>query len=191
VLQDTLSQASRSLGSSMWLGAKLKLVSASLGTLPNSLASLVRGRFYRAAGLHVHPTAHIMGDLELTGMLDGVEAKLNIGPRASVGYNVTINLDAEVEIGPDASIGPFVRIYTGTHPIGPGSSRRNPALLARPVRIEKGAWIGLGAMVLPGVTVGEGSIVAAGAVVTQNVPPHTCVEGNPAKVVRELPWRDR
>jgi acetyltransferase-like isoleucine patch superfamily enzyme len=57
--------------------------------------------------------------------------------------------------------------------------------------IEAGSWIGLGALILPGVTIGGGSVVAAGAVVTEAVPAHSYVEGNPARVVRQLPWADR
>ena len=64
-------------------------------------------------------------------------------------------------------------------------------VVAKPVTIERGAWIGLGALILPGVTVGHGSIVGAASVVTTSVPPNTYVEGNPAKVVRSLPWGDR
>ena len=84
-----------------------------------------------------------------------------------------------------------MRIYTGTHHLGPGSNRRLPALLAKPVVVERGCWVGLGAMILPGVNLGHGSVVAAGAVVTEEVPPDSYVEGNPAKVVRQLPWGNR
>jgi acetyltransferase-like isoleucine patch superfamily enzyme len=64
-------------------------------------------------------------------------------------------------------------------------------VLAKPVVIEDGSWIGLGAIILPGVTVGHGSIVAAGAVVDEDVPPDSYVAGNPAKVVQQLPWGNR
>jgi acetyltransferase-like isoleucine patch superfamily enzyme len=57
---------------------------------------------------------------------------------------------------------------------------------AAPVTIEKNAWIGIGAIVLPGVTIGEGSIVSAGSVVTREVPPRYLVAGNPARHVKEL-----
>ena len=62
---------------------------------------------------------------------------------------------------------------------------------AEPVTIEDGAWVRIGAIIAPGVTVGHGSIVAAGAVVLSDVPPNSYVEGNPAKVVRRLPWGSR
>jgi acetyltransferase-like isoleucine patch superfamily enzyme len=54
------------------------------------------------------------------------------------------------------------------------------------VTIEKNVWIGIGAIILPGVTVGEGSIVSAGSVVTREVPPHYLVAGNPARHIKEL-----
>ncbi|MEA3541346.1 MAG: acyltransferase [Pseudomonadota bacterium] len=56
-----------------------------------------------------------------------------------------------------------------------------------PVVIKKGAWVGVNATILPGVTIGENAVVSAGAVVSQNVPPNTIVAGNPAKVIRKLP----
>ena len=84
-----------------------------------------------------------------------------------------------------------MRIYTGTHQLGPGSSRRLGDVLARSVVIEDGCWVGLGAMILPGVTIGRGSVVAAGSVVGAGVPANSYIEGNPAQVVRQLPWGDR
>ncbi len=57
---------------------------------------------------------------------------------------------------------------------------------SKPVKIRKGAWIGARAIILKGVTIGEGGIVGAGSVVTKDVPPYTIVAGNPAKVIREI-----
>jgi maltose O-acetyltransferase len=101
---------------------------------------------------------------------------------------VTINLDAT--LGENVAIAPQVVIYTGSHRVGPGSMRIG-AGHASPVTIEDGAWVRLGAVLAPGVTIGRGSIVAAGAVVLKDVPANTYVEGNPAAVVRRLPWGDR
>ena len=133
-----------------------------------------------------------MGNLELLGGTSGAFYRnLRIGQGAVIGNNVTINLDADVVIEKNVSLGPNVLIYTGTHHLGPGSKRRLPDLVAKPVVIEEGSWIGLGAVILPGVVVRRGSVVAAGSVVTQEVPPNSYVEGNPARVVRQLPWGDR
>lgn len=170
---------------------KLAVANAACGLLPDFVSGVVRGRLYRLAGFDVGPAAFIMGNLELTGNVPEFYDKLVIGPAASIGNHVTISLDAGVYLGRNVSIGPYVLIYTGTHQIGPGSQRRMGETVSRPVRIEDGSWVGLGAIILPGVTIGQGSIVAAGAVVGEDVAPNSYVEGNPARVVRQLPWGDR
>ncbi len=92
---------------------------------------------------------------------------------------VTLGLDGDISLGRNVSLSPGVVLYTATHPIGFGSQRMLPYIHPKPIVIEDGAWIGMGA-VLPGVTVGHGSVVSAGAVVTMSVPPDTLVAGNPA-----------
>jgi acetyltransferase-like isoleucine patch superfamily enzyme len=170
---------------------RLRAVNACCGLLPDYVSSLVRARAYQAIGLRIASSASIMGNLDLVSGTGGAYDRLRIGKGAIIGTHVTINLDEEVIIGPDVSISPHVRIYTATHMLGPGSRRMIPSVVAKPVTIEGGTWIGIGAMILPGVTVGRGSVVAAGAVVTRDVPPNSFVEGNPARVARELPWGDR
>ncbi len=167
------------------------MVNLVCGVLPDGASGPIRTRLYRLIGLDIAQGAFIMGNLRLVGGLESFYDKLHIGPGAITGARVTINLDAGVALGKDVSIGPDVVIYTGTHSIGPGSQRRLPDVVAKEVRIEDGCWIGLAAMILPGVTVGRGSVVAAGAVVTQDVPPNSYVEGNPARVIKHLPWGDR
>lgn len=158
--------------------------------IPSNVSGWVRARAYRLAGFRIGHGTFLAGELELIGGSPFYE-RLEIGSECVVGQHVTISLDADVELGPRVSVGPFVRIYSGTHQIGLGSMRRRAPVLGKPVKIESGAWIGLSALVLPGVTIGRGSIVAAGAVVTNDVPPNTYVEGNPARVMRDLPWGDR
>jgi maltose O-acetyltransferase len=162
------------------------------GLLPDFGSGVLRGRLYRLAGLDIAPHVFIMGNLNLVGgPAGGFYDKLHVGRGTVIGNHVTINVDAEVRMGTNVSLSPFVRIYTGTHQLGPGSNRRISKVVAKPVLIEDGCWIGLGAMLLPGVTLGHGSVVAAGAVVTEAVPADSYVEGNPAKVLRQLPWGDR
>jgi maltose O-acetyltransferase len=172
---------------------KLRLANVACGMLPDFGSGALRGRLYGLIGFDVAPSAFIMGNLELLrgSAPDGFYDKLHVGQGTVIGNHVTINLDADVRIGNNVSVSPFVRIYTSTHQLGPGSNRRLSAVLAKPVIIEDGCWIGLGAMLLPGVTLGRGSVVAAGAVVMSEVPPNSYVEGNPAQVARELPWGDR
>jgi acetyltransferase-like isoleucine patch superfamily enzyme len=112
----------------------------------------------------------------------------NFGRFTTLGKNVFINhacsfLDiGGIKIEDDVMIGPRVNITSENHPLDPTDRK---ALIPRPVLIKQNAWIGAGATILPGVTIGENAIVAAGAVVNRDVPPNTVVAGLPAKVVRE------
>jgi acetyltransferase-like isoleucine patch superfamily enzyme len=81
-------------------------------------------------------------------------------------------------------IGPNVSIITTNHPLEP--SRRRAATIGKPIVIEKSVWIATGATIIGGVTVGKNSVVAAGSVVTKDVPPNTLVGGNPARVIRSF-----
>lgn len=158
--------------------------------LPNFASGAVRGRLYRWAGFDIGKTAFLMGNLSLPSAAPGFYKKLKIGDGVTIADNVTINLDGEVTIGDNVAIAPHVVIYTGSHKIGPGSMRIGE-FVALPVTIEDGAWVRIGAIIVPGVTIGRGAVVAAGAVVLKDVPPHTYVEGNPAQVIRKLPWAYR
>jgi len=155
--------------------------------LPEFASGIIRGRVYRWAGFDVGQGAFLMGNLRLKSAAPDFYNKLSIGGGATLADSITINLDGKVTIGKNVAIAPHVVIYTGSHQIGPGSKRIGD-FTALPVTIEEGAWIRVGAIIVPGVTVGRGSIVAAGAVVLKDVPPNTYVEGNPAQVVRQLPW---
>jgi maltose O-acetyltransferase len=159
--------------------------------LPPFTGATLRGRLYRLAGFEIGHGCAILGPLEVLSGIAGIERRLIIGNDVVISSHVTINTDDVVRLEDNVSIGPFVRIYTGTHAIGPGSRRMMLLPTSKPVTIERGAWIGIRALILPGVTVGRGSIVGAGSVVTADVPPNTYVEGNPAKVIRTLPWGDR
>ncbi|MHA6667344.1 acyltransferase [Homoserinimonas sp. A447] len=89
-----------------------------------------------------------------------------------------------VKIG-RAAIGPGTRFITSTHEIGPADFRAG-ILRTGPITVEDGAWIGAGAILLPGVNIGRGSIVAAGSVVTRDVPAHSLHGGIPARLLRQL-----
>ena len=182
---------SYTLASARMMHVKYRLANLVCGLLPDFASGAVRSRLYRLAGFDIPADAFIMGNLRLASGGEGFYQKLRMGSGVVIGDNVTINLDADVKLGNNVSLGPRVLIYTGTHQIGPGSRRRIGPVVGRRVTIEDGCWVGLAAIILAGVTVGHGSIVAAGAVVTQDVPPDSFVEGNPARVVRKLPLGDR
>jgi acetyltransferase-like isoleucine patch superfamily enzyme len=113
-----------------------------------------------------------------------------------IGKSVIINQKAVIQASPQAAvtIGNHVRISFGaiilTASLSTGDDFVNRGHEHKPVIIEDNAWIAAGAVILPGVTIGAGSIVAAGAVVTKSVAPNTVVGGVPARVVRELDKND-
>jgi acetyltransferase-like isoleucine patch superfamily enzyme len=93
-----------------------------------------------------------------------------------------ITVGDRVQIGSNASV-----VDTDFHPLRPEVRRKNfNAGASAPIVIENDVFVGMDSLILKGVTVGEGSVVGAGSVVSQNVPPSTVVAGNPAQVVREL-----
>jgi acetyltransferase-like isoleucine patch superfamily enzyme len=169
---------------------KYLLASAISAMLPDYASGLIRGRLYRWAGFTVDPRAWLAGRLYLKSAYGNFYGKLSIGPDCVIAGPITINLDAPVVVGRGVGIGPHVSIFTGSHQVGPGSHRMGRNTTA-PVVIEDGAWITMGAVLIPGVTIGRGSVVGAGSVVTKDVPPNTYVAGNPATVVRHLPWGNR
>ena len=113
----------------------------------------------------------------------------NFGRSIQIGKNVFINhacsfLDiGGITIEDDVQIGPRVNLTSENHPINPEDRK---TLLLSPVVIKRNAWIGAGATILPGVTVGENAVVAAGAVVSRDVPMNTVVAGIPAKIVKQF-----
>jgi acetyltransferase-like isoleucine patch superfamily enzyme len=111
--------------------------------------------------------------------LGGSPHLLKIGDFSFVG-RANIQLHASVTIGNSAIINDGVTILTGTHDV----NDEHFQIQTKPVVVGHYAWISTGAMILPGVTVGDGGVVAAGAVVSRDVPAYHVVAGNPAKVVR-------
>ncbi len=113
----------------------------------------------------------------------------NFGKHIRIGKNVFINhgcsfLDlGGIVIEDEVLVGPKVSIISEDHPIDPAERKM---LRLKSVHIKRNAWIGANATILPGVTIGENSIVAAGAVVTKDVPPNSVVGGVPAKLIKQL-----
>ena len=113
------------------------------------------------------------------------------GQNIHIGDHVYLNvlciiLDCnEVHIGHHVMIGPAVQILTAAHPLQ-AETRNQGWEVAKPITIEENVWVGGGAILLPGVTIGNNAVVGAGAVVSKDVPPYTVAAGNPAKVIREI-----
>lgn len=106
---------------------------------------------------------------------------VQIGHEASINRDVYIR--SNTRIGNRVNIGPFVRLITDAHTIR-NNSRRAGAFSQPPITVEDGVWIGASVTILGGVTIGEGSVIAAGALVNRDVPANSVVAGVPAKVIR-------
>ena len=139
--------------------------------------------------------SHVRGEL----MILGHGGRITIGERCYVGVGTRIWSGASIDIGNRVLISHSVNIFDNlSHPIRAAERHeqakqiftlghpRKLSLDDRPIKICDDAWIGACAMVMRGVTIGEGGIVAAGAVVTKDVPAYSIVAGNPATVIREL-----
>lgn len=106
---------------------------------------------------------------------------IHLGSRVFINFNCVILDGAPVTIGDDTRIGPAVQIYTAIHPMD-AAQRRAGFEQNRPVTIGKNAWIGGGAIILPGVSIGDNAVIGAGAVVTRDVPADGVALGNPARL---------
>lgn len=113
----------------------------------------------------------------------------NFGRFTQIGKNVFVNhacsfLDmGGITIEDHVLLGPRVNLITENHPLEPATRR---SLIAKPIVVKRNAWIGAGATILPGVTIGENAVVAAGAVVSKDVPANTVVGGVPAKHIKNI-----
>lgn len=105
---------------------------------------------------------------------------IRLGRGAFLNFNCVVLDVVEVTIGEGAQIGPAVQIYSADHPRDP-SQRREGLELGRPVRIGRHVWIGGGAILLPGITIGDDAVVGAGSVVARDVEAGSTVVGNPAR----------
>ena len=112
------------------------------------------------------------------------------GLNTTIGRNVFINQGCHfmdmggITIGDDVMIGPKVNLVSSGHPTDP-AQRRN-GIVKKPITIGNNVWIGVAATILPGVTIGENAVIAAGAVVSRDVPANTIAAGVPARVLKQL-----
>lgn len=125
------------------------------------------------------------------GSLINPTLKCDYGFNISIGKNSFLNFDCvlldcnRIDIGDDVQFGPGVHIYTATHPMN-AAVRRSGQELAKPVSIASGVWIGGRAVVCPGVSIGESTVVGAGSVVTRDLPANVFAAGNPCKVIKRI-----
>ena len=154
-------------------------ITATLNRLTFNDADEVRALFSELIGKKVDDSFLLIPPFYTAGGVD-----IRVGRNVFVNQNCTFYDLGGLDIADDVMIGPNVSIITTGHPMEP--SRRRAFVVAKPIVIERNVWIAAGATIIGGVTVGENSVVAAGSVVTRDVPPNTLVGGNPARVIRSI-----
>jgi maltose O-acetyltransferase len=150
--------------------------------LPQFYFSGTRTALLRALGIRIGKGSRVSGPIDVSGSGD-VTRLLRIGDNTLVWAPLHIDLGAEVHIGEGVRLGQHVMLLTFDHDIGP-SEHRCGRPVAAPIRIGDGVRIGSRVTVLAGVSIGNGAVVGAGAVVTRDVSPYTMMDGVPARSVR-------
>lgn len=115
---------------------------------------------------------------------------VKLGKNVYANFGLTLVDDGEITIGDGCMFAPNVVIATAGHPIDP-KLRAQVYQYTQPVKISNNVWIGAGAIILPGVTIGENSVIGAGSVVTKDIPANVVAVGNPCVVLREIGQRDQ
>lgn len=156
----------------VWSDLRLRLL-ADLGYLPSHR---VRSGCYRLAGVQLPKTSSIHWRAEFYA-----PDLITIGQHCTIGDTAFLDGRSGLTIGDNVNLGSHVTIYTRQHDV----DSPDFAEVGAPVRIGDYAWIASHAIVLPGVVIGEGAVVAAGSVVTKDVAPYTLVGGNPARYIRD------
>ena len=110
---------------------------------------------------------------------------ITLGDHIFFNFNCTILDVAAVTIGSRTLFGPGVQVYTATHPLD-YQERASGLEYAKPIRIGEDVWVGGGAIVCPGVTIGDRTVIGAGSVVTKDIPADVLAAGNPCRVLRVL-----
>ena len=154
-------------------------ITARLNQLTYNDVDAVRALFSELIGRQVDETFLLIPPFYTAG-----GSEIRIGRNVFVNQNCTFYDLGGLDIGDDVMIGPNVSLITAGHPLEPSQRRR--ATVGKPIVVERNVWIAAGATVIGGVTIGENSVVAAGSVVTQDVPANSLVGGNPARIIRSI-----
>ncbi|MGN0848170.1 MAG: sugar O-acetyltransferase [Victivallaceae bacterium] len=114
----------------------------------------------------------------------------HLGNNVYANFNLTLVDDTDIYIGDSVMLGPNVVLATAGHPVDP-ELRRLVYQFNQPIHIGNNVWLGAGVIVLPGVTIGDNSVVGAGSVVTKDIPANVVAVGNPCRILREINEHDR
>lgn len=156
-----------------------------LWPLPAHAGKRLRPQILRLVGLDIGRGTLMIDTPRIVGPGNPFDL-LHIGRYCSFNMEWTLDLGtAPVHIGDSVAFGPRILLLTQGH-VSTDPGRRSGKLVAEGITIEDGVWVGGASVILPGVTIGAGAIVAAGAVVNRDVAPNTLVGGVPARFIREL-----
>lgn len=163
---------------------RLDLIRLLIRLMPEMRCNSIKRHLYRWAGVQFNGGG---GRVCSSAFISG-SGRLIVGEGVWIASQAMIRAspDSTVTIGAHVDIAPCVSIWTGTHDVLVGKSKAAGSGKSKDITICDGVWIGMGARILPGVTVGECAVVAAGSVVTKDVPARTLVAGVPAVVKRDL-----
>ncbi|WP_240617168.1 sugar O-acetyltransferase [Nocardioides speluncae] len=154
-------------------------VTEKLNKLPYDDQDAIQATWSELTGQPVDPTFRLIPPVYSD---HGINIRL--GRDVFINQGCQLNDIGGIDIEDEVMIGPGVRLISSGHPSDPASRRRG--ITSAPIRIERNVWVGAGATILQGVTVGADSVIGAGAVVTKDVPPATLAVGVPAEAVRYL-----
>ncbi len=150
-----------------------------LNRLPYADQGAIRAAWAELTGSEIDPTFRL-----IPPVYSDQGINIRVGRNVFINQNCTLNDIGGITIGDEVFIGPRVSLISSGHPVDPAFRRSH--IVAGPIVIERGVWLCAGATVLHGVTIGEDSVVAAGAVVTRDVPAGVLVGGAPARVLRSV-----
>ena len=155
------------------------LLSAMLGD--DYVSKRIRHALLRAMGARIgYRDTHLHGGTYLSR-----PGNFTVGDHCFINRGCYLDLEGRIVVGDHVTIGHGATMITTAHAVG-SAGHRSGAMSTASIALEDGCWVGANATILPGVTVGRGAVVAAGAVVTTTVPPNTIVGGVPARSIRVL-----
>jgi serine acetyltransferase len=163
---------------------RLSLMTALTRMIPPLAGNRIRTACMRLGGVSIGPGTVLGGVLDIRGGV-GAAGRVHIGEMCWINAGCTLDASAEVTIGNVVAMGQEVMVLTNTHRIGPPNYRAGVSMNL-PVTIGDGCWLGARSVILPGVDIGPGVVVAAGSVVAKSVPANSLVGGVPAKLIRML-----
>jgi maltose O-acetyltransferase len=166
------------------LNPRLILANLLVAPLPRLCFCRLRTAIYRLAGVEIGPRTSVFGRLTITGP-GPVHKRLHIGADCIINAPLFLDLSGEIRIGDRVSIGHHSVFVTAHHEIGSPIFRAG-VNTGHPILVEDGCWIAARSTILPGVTIGQSSVVASGAVVARDVPSNALVGGVPARLIKNL-----